>query len=270
MPLLRGGRPLKRWRYVGVYGPELMLCAVEAFVGPFGQRFWGLAEPGGRLLGGRALLGSGRVDMSDGQVRVAARAGGRPGRRRRATPVELELTIDDNDGPSAVESVSPSGEGYVWTRKLAGARAAGSLLLDGRRRQIEAEAVIDDTAGYHRRHTTWFWSAGVGRGPGGERVGWNLVEGVNDDPEGSERTLWVDAQAREVAPVRFAPELTAIRFTDGAELRFDAWATLAQRTRLGPMRSDYRQPFGVFGGSLPGGLTLADGYGVIERHQAWW
>jgi hypothetical protein len=60
MPLLRGGRPLKRWRYVGVYGPELMLCAVEAFVGPFGHRFWGLAEPGGRLLGGRALLGSGR------------------------------------------------------------------------------------------------------------------------------------------------------------------------------------------------------------------
>ena len=27
MPLLRRGRPLKRWRYVGVYGPELMLCA---------------------------------------------------------------------------------------------------------------------------------------------------------------------------------------------------------------------------------------------------
>ena len=25
MPLLRGGRPLKRWRYVGVYHPDVMV-----------------------------------------------------------------------------------------------------------------------------------------------------------------------------------------------------------------------------------------------------
>ena len=27
MPLFRAGRMLTRWRYVGVYGPEMMLCA---------------------------------------------------------------------------------------------------------------------------------------------------------------------------------------------------------------------------------------------------
>jgi hypothetical protein len=270
MPLMHAGRPLKRWRYVGVYGPELMLCAVEAFVGPFAQRFWGLAEPDGRLLGKRALLGSGGVDVSGGKVRVAHRQSGRRGRRRTAAPVVLELALDEDGGASAIESVSPSGNGYVWTRKLAGARASGSVLLDGRRRSIEAEAVIDDTAGYHPRHTAWFWSAGVGRGRGGERVGWNLVDGVNDDPEESERTLWVDGRPSEVAPVHFAADLTAIRFADGGELRFGAWATLAHRTRLGPLRSDYRQPFGVFEGQLPGGPVLAEGYGVIERHEAWW
>ncbi len=49
MRLMRGGRTLKRWRYVGVYAPELMLCAAEALVGPLGQRFWAVVEPDGRL-----------------------------------------------------------------------------------------------------------------------------------------------------------------------------------------------------------------------------
>ena len=34
MPLFRAGRMLKRWRYVGLYGPEIMLCAGSARVGP--------------------------------------------------------------------------------------------------------------------------------------------------------------------------------------------------------------------------------------------
>ena len=37
MPLFRAGRMLKRWRYVGLYGPEIMLCAGSAHVGPTWQ-----------------------------------------------------------------------------------------------------------------------------------------------------------------------------------------------------------------------------------------
>jgi hypothetical protein len=36
------------------------------------------------------------------------------------------------------------------------------------------------------------------------------------------------------------------------------------------LRSNYRQPFGIFSGELLRGLTLADGYGVMESHEAWW
>lgn len=39
MPRVRGGRPLKRWRYVGVYSPDVMLCAGEARVGGLPQRW---------------------------------------------------------------------------------------------------------------------------------------------------------------------------------------------------------------------------------------
>ena len=44
MPLARRGRPLKRWRYVGVFGPELMLCAGDARIGPVRQRWWAMVE----------------------------------------------------------------------------------------------------------------------------------------------------------------------------------------------------------------------------------
>ena len=272
MKLVRGGRPLKRWRYVGVYGPALMLCAAEARIGPLGQRFWAVAEPDGRLLAGRARLGSGGVDLSGGGVRVRARSGGGGvgGSVARAA-VEIDLGIEDAGAAAAVESVSPSGpHGYVWTRKVAGVRASGSVTIDGVNRPFEAEAVVDDTAGYHARHTAWSWSAGVGRGPGGERIGWNLVEGVNDDLEASERTVWLNGEPAEVGPVSFNAALEVIRFADGGELRFRPWAELNHRTRLGPVRSDYRQPFGVFEGELPDGLVLARGFGVTERHDARW
>lgn len=281
MPLVRDRRVLKRWRYVGVYSPELMLCAAEAHVGPLGQRFWGVALPDGRLLAARALVGSGGVSLGARRMRVRSRAEGRgergrgraagPSRAAGRTPVEIDLALDEAGGPPAVESVSPAGaRGYVWTRKLAGARASGSVVVDGRPRALEAEAVIDDTAGYHPRHTLWRWSAGVGRGAAGERIGWNLVAGINDDPQGSERTLWVDGEPFEVGPVRFSDDLGRIAFEDGCELRFEPWATLAHRTRLGLVRSDYRQPFGEFSGELPGGVRLIEGRGVTERHDAWW
>lgn len=271
MPLLLDGRPLKRWRYVGVYTPEVMLCVAEAFVGPLAQRFWAVAEPDGRLLTRRALLGSGGVGMGERRVRVRAKSGGRGAGSLRGARVEVDLEIDEAGGSPAVESVSPSGaHGYVWTRKLAGARAGGTVVVDGRRRALDGEAVIDDTAGYHARHTLWCWSAGVGRAAGGQRIGWNLVQGVGDHPEGSERTVWIDGEPTEVGPVGFGDDLGRIGFEDGGELRFRRWATLAHRTRLGLVRSDYRQPFGEFAGELPGGIQLVEGHGVTERHEAWW
>jgi hypothetical protein len=36
------------------------------------------------------------------------------------------------------------------------------------------------------------------------------------------------------------------------------------------VRYSYRQPFGTFTGSLPGGLALAEGFGVMEHHDAHW
>jgi hypothetical protein len=251
MPIVRGRRPLKRWRYVGVYADDLMLCAGRARVGVLPQGFWGVVERGRPVRDLTSLRGAGvRFDGS----RVTIDAGG----------VRADLLVEEGGG---VESVNPHGSGYIWTRKQAGVPVRGWVELDGRRVEVDAFGVVDETAGYHARDTSWLWSAGVGRGAGGERVGWNLVTGVNDGPVASERTVWVDGEPVEVGPVEFADDLSRV-----GDLAFREWPDSARvdDTNLVGFASTYRQPFGEFSGTLPNGLELIEGYGVMEAHDARW
>jgi Protein of unknown function (DUF2804) len=232
MPLFRRGRPLKRWRYVGIYAPELMLCVGDARVAGMPQRWWAVALPDGSLFEGS---GSG--------------------------PIELEL--DEREG---VEVVSPHGRSYIWTRKQAGIPVRARVSVDERVLEVEGPfGFVDDSAGYHARHTTWRWSAGIGRAVGGAAVAWNLVEGVHDAPQASERTVWAGGEPREVGPQAFAADLSSV-----GDLRFQEWCAREDHTNRLLLRSDYRQPFGSFSGTLPGGLELDSGHGVMEWHDVHW
>ncbi len=260
LPLLRGGRLLKRWRYVGVFHEQLMACVALVRVGPFAHAFW-------------AVLPAGEDRMRERTYRLGPRGGGvrlTPGRVRvRDRGVALELELEE--GAAIHAACAHEGGGEVWTSKQAGVRARVTLALEGGpARELEALAVIDDTAGYHARHTEWWWSAGVGSGARGEALAWNLVAGVNDPPAGSERAVWVRGEPREVAPVRFARDLGEVVADDGATLRFSARGERRRGENLLIVSSDYRAAFGEFAGTLPGGIALARGLGVIEHHRAKW
>jgi hypothetical protein len=96
------------------------------------------------------------------------------------------------------------------------------------------------------------------------------VQGVNDPPHGSERAVWIAGEPREVPPVSFALDLSRISAADGSELRFAAEAQRNRRESLLLVRSEYRAPFGTFSGTLPGGVAIAHGLGVVEHHRARW
>ena len=103
-------------------------------------------------------------------------------------------------GGEWAESVCPNGEeGFVWTRKRV-VEVDIDVRMGERRIRCKARGVEDESAGYHPRHTVWSWSAGVGTLADGREVGWNLVEGVNDPPERSERAIWVDGEPFEPGP----------------------------------------------------------------------
>jgi hypothetical protein len=70
MPVRDGLRPLKAWRYVGVYGPELMLCAATVRIGPGRQSFWAIWDRRERRLHERTALGRGRVRLERGRVSI--------------------------------------------------------------------------------------------------------------------------------------------------------------------------------------------------------
>jgi Protein of unknown function (DUF2804) len=258
MRLFRSGRPLKRWRYVGIFSEELMACAARVQIGPASQTFWAILSRAEHRLRERThlLRGHGAVQFDEGRMRVRDRG------------VLFDLRLQEDDG---ITARCPHGRGEVWTRKQAGVTARGTLALDGGpSREIEALAVIDDTAGYHARHTEWWWSAGVGQSPEGVPLAWNLVSGVNDPPSGSERAVWIAGEPHEVAPVAFASDLSRISGDDRSELHFQAESERSRKDNLLVLRSDYRAPFGSFSGTLPGGISLAHGLGVVEHHDAHW
>jgi hypothetical protein len=240
MPLARGGRPLKRWTWIGAFGPDVMLCAAVARIGPVPVSWWAVLD--------RA---SGRF------VERSLRRGLAVTPQRVHVPGVLELEVGD---AAPVEVVSPHGSQYAWTRKRGGVRVRGTAFGLA----VDALGLVDESAGYHARRTSWRWSAGVGELESGEPVAWNLVAGLHGDPAASERTVWIAGKPHEVGPVEF----------DGLEgvagLRFTAEATRARRENLLVLASDYEQPFGTFAGELPGAGPLRAGWGVMERHDVRW
>jgi hypothetical protein len=258
MPLALHGRPLKRWRYVGVFGERLMVCAGVVWIGPLPQTFWAVWDRRTRVLRSRTrLLRPLRFVSLPADGRVVIRDAG----------VSADLVVAPG---AAVETASAHGPAWIWTRKQGGVRVTGRVLVGGEAIAVDEPGCVDESAGYHARETDWEWSAGAGRLADGRAVAWNLVTGVHDAPVGSERTLWIDGEPAECAPVTFAEDLDAVTFADGSALRFAAEAARARTDDLGVFRSHYVQPFGTFTGALEGGLQLAEGHGVMERHSALW
>lgn len=255
MPLLNRGQLRKRWRYVAVFSEELMLSAARAEVGPLTQSFWVLWDREARRQWAHTALRPGSREVTFDGPRLEIDG---PGLR-------ASLALGD---VTPVETTCPSGNSWAWTRKRAGMPVEGTIEVPGRRWRISGRGVDDESAGYHRRHTSWRWSAGVGESVDGRNVAWNLVEGINDPPQGSERAIWVDGEPTEPPPVCFRGT-EGIDLGDGESLEFARESEHASDENYLLIRSRYRHRFGSFSGSL-GGLTLARGLGVMEEHDALW
>jgi hypothetical protein len=278
MPMRRGGRWRKRWRYLGAYCDELLLCAARVQVGKLGQTFWAVWDRERGEMWERTRL---RFPGARGEVWTEA-GGGEAGYVNYAPDegslVRIEARLGDAQvraflRPGAgrwVEAVCPNGEGeYMWTRKRADVPVHCDVRVGERRWRVEARGIEDESAGYHPRHTVWDWSSGVGRTADGRSVGWNLVHGINDPPQRSERAIWVDGEPFEPGPVSFEG-LEAIAFDDGSRLEFSGECERRKHQNLVLLRYTYRQPFGGFSGTLAGGLELEYGLGVMEHHDAHW
>jgi len=231
---------LKAWRWVGAFGPDVMLCVARAAVGAAHVGWWAVWDREASTLHERTRRSWRGVTVEPGRAAV----------HQRGVAIQLSLT--------AAGELVRAGAG-VWTRKTP-VLVRGEVRVGDRVLQVDAPGLLDESGGRHPRHTAWRWSAGAGRTPAGARVTWNLVEGMDV----AEQAVWIDGAAHAVGPVDF-DGLAGV-----AGLRFTAEATRARRENLLLVASDYEQPFGRFAGELPVAGRLEDGWGVMERHAARW
>jgi hypothetical protein len=120
MALWRDGRPLKQWRYVGVFGPRLMVCAGVVRLGPLPQVFWAVWDRERQALRERTYLlrrGGSVVSLAGGRVRV------------RDGAVHVDLAVGDG---APVETLSEHGPSWIWTRKQCAVPVRGTV--EARRR----------------------------------------------------------------------------------------------------------------------------------------
>ncbi len=245
------GRPLKRWRYIAVYGPELMLCVGDARIAGLPQRWWAVALPDGTLMERTTAR---RVDRAPAPGWVLVDDGG----------VRIELTLEEAGG---VEVVSPHGDGWIWTRKQAGLPVRGRVVADGREWPLEGPlGFIDDSAGYHARHTRL---ALVGRHRprarrrgGGAGTSWRAC--TTPPRRASARSGWTASRTRwrrSRSPTTSRASASSAS-TSGARARTTPAAVRSKATTASPSacsRATSRED-----------LRSRCGYGVMEWHDVRW
>lgn len=286
----------KKWQYLHVATPEVMLSAAIVDTGYLASGFCAVFDRGARRLlvdenevlppicvsindepndGLSArLFGPGvraRIERSGGRVLFSARWG-------RAS---VELSLDARKAPPAMSVVQPLGEPgrFNYTQKVVGIPAEGEVRAGNHTFLVQGQlAGLDYTHGYLLRETAWRWAFASGRTQGGRAVGLNLSEGFLG---AAENVVWVDGAPCPVGPVRFIFEAAApqspwrVVSDDGAlDLAFQPEGVRAQNIDLRLVMSRYAQPFGTFAGHVTSAsgerVALAGLAGVTEDHAARW
>ena len=191
------------------------------------------------------------------------------GARRCATAASRSTSPSSAAG-EPIEVVEPPRRLVHLDAQAARSRARGRVGSTARR-------AVDGAAGWSttppattHAHTAWHWSAGVGTDGRRARGRWNLVDGVHDAPARSERTVWVDGVAARGRAGRVRRDLARLDSPTAASCASPPRPSARAATTCMLFASDYRQPFGTFCGTLPGGVELAEGCGVMERHDVRW
>ncbi len=255
LPLLRSRQLRKRWHYVSFWSAELSVCAARAEVGPLQQEYWGIWDRRAGQFRERTHLFTKRVELASNRARI------------RDGDAEIDLIFEPC---TSFEVYRPAARAYIWSRKDYCRTARANVRYGQTTRESEGVLFVDFNAGYHERRTRWRWAAGAGLDQYGRLVAFNAINGLFDTPTNSERTIWIDGEAREIAPVTFSEDLSHVSFAEGGTLSFRPEALIEHHDNFLVVRSDYYHWFGTYTGTLPGGIELSEAHGVRERQDALW
>lgn len=278
-------RRWKRWHYVSVGGPEVLMAAAVVHVGWAVSGFAYLFDRrAGRLLAdvsvtglpGRSVVVSpepmGEAVTTLHTRRLSVRLARRPDGWRleaRSPAMTVDATLTEADAPTLCAIAPVPGGVADCTHKSPMLAVEGVASAGTRRFDLAGSAAsLDHTTGLLAYDTRWRWASG-----GTTALAFNLTEGFTAPHENA---LWSDGALRPLPPVAFVfdtnrPE-RPWRITDHdgvVELEFHPEGVRRARTNLLVARSLYVQPVGAFRG-IVGGVQVDDIPGVTEDHLARW
>lgn len=279
-------RRWKRWHYVSIAGPEVVLAVAVVDLGWAGTGFCYLFDRTRRRLladvevvgpPGRAASVSpvpgGPVPTRFGSRRlhVHLAADGLGGWRleARCPALTVDATLRESAAPTLCAVAPVPGGVADCTHKTPALTVEGIAGAGGARFDLSGcHGALDHTSGLLARATRWRWASGTDG-----RLALNLTE---DFTAPHENALWVEGSLRRLGPVRFAFDAASpespwhITADDGSvDLEFVPEGRREKRTRLVVAESSYVQPVGSFRGTA-GGVAVDMLPGVTEDHVARW
>lgn len=290
------GFRIKRWQYLGVCNDKIIFGAAIVNLGYMTNMFCYLFDrKAGKIEQLETITPSGKAGLFEGSFQNGT-----------ATFNNRKTSLSFKNLPDRVlAKISVSGKldaelsflklkeplcctsraglkGFNYTHKESGIPVSGNITFRGDRFEIienESSGVVDYTFGYLARHTFWNWASGGGFDISGNRVGFNLVQGVNETGF-TENVFWINGKMIKTDIVDFQySDLNLldkwnIISNDGKiNLTFYPEGERAADINIGIIASKFHQPFGRFEGVLSNGgekWELKNAVGFTEEHYAKW
>ena len=183
-------------------------------------------------------------------------------------------------GTDPLSMCSPTGiNGWTYTQKLTTLGCEGFFInKQGATIQFHEKtfASLDDTCGFLRPETAWFWLSCNFWDSQNNRIGLNLASGVNES-FGNENCLWINGVLYPLSDVLFqhqGEDHWTIRSLD-EKLNLDVktgWRRY-ENLNLRLVGSQFSQWQAKISGTIQQGeqeIVLLNEYGLLEQHYAKW
>jgi hypothetical protein len=287
---------IKRWEYLGVCNKNIIFGIAVVQLGYMCNLFAYLFERSSAMIseyniltlgGGAVILKgtslTGEITFKHGKTSVHMRNDPETITVDGSIKGELSVSLSFHKCEEPLVCLTRVGlKGFNYTHKEAGIHVRGTICHKGVTwdfQEDQSYGVLDYTLGYLARQTFWNWASGGGIDKAGNRIGFNLVQGVNETGF-TENAFWVNGCIVKTDVVNFQYDdldllkLWHVESNDGrVRLQFLPEGKRSANIDAGLIVSKFHQPFGRFEGTLRDGdqvYELQNVSGFTEEHYAKW
>ncbi|OTG63168.1 DUF2804 domain-containing protein [Acinetobacter silvestris] len=184
-------------------------------------------------------------------------------------------------GTQPLSLCSPNGiNGWTYTQKKTTLAVEG-FFINKQKQKIDFNdrtlASLDDTCGFLRPETAWFWLSSNFWDQQGNRIGLNLASGVNES-FGNENCLWINGVLYPIADVLFEKQNDDLWRIHSLDERLNLTVETGWRRyenlNLRLVGSQFSQWQSRISGTIQTEqgemITLSQEYGLLEQHYAKW